>query len=234
MLNVCKEKIAERKFKCNFEYLKLDGQNINLASNILDYITINAVLHHVPNLSILFEETNRLLKVNGRMIIGCEPNKFFYEHKFLWNNYKIISFIFDPQEFILGVLRRLNLFEVARSLCQNFSQRVTIYNSIIEEVNDRLLKEEIIKTPMTADKLTEIVDIQSPTAGGYKKGRGIDMIAILSECLTNVGVEYFETYEHLCKASFKNKFTRWYDSFLKKKYPNTGATLFLALKKISF
>ena len=232
ILNVCKTNVSDKKFKCLFKYLKLNGKKIDLESDTFDYITLNAVLHHVPNFSVLFKDINRLLKANGHLIIGHEPNMSFYTHRLLWPNYRFVSLLFDTKQFALTLLRKFNLFEFTRRVYQRFNQEIKTYNRIVDEVNKGLLKEGVIKTPLTADQMTEIVDIHSPTAGGYHKDRGIDLSGILKNHLPDFEVDYLETYNYLCKASSKNKFTRWYDSLLSKKYPKNGATFFVVLRKV--
>ena len=228
ILDICKNNISGKKFKCRFEYLKLDGNRIDLESDSFDHITLNSVLHHIPDLAALFKEIDRLLKTNGRLIIGHEPNKPFYTHGFLWNNYRFISCLFHPEQFTKAILRRLKVSE--KSPDRGDGSR----DSMVEEVNRRLLEEGVIKTPLTPEEMCEVVDIHSPTAGGYHKDRGIDVSEILRDHLPAFEIEYMETYAHLCKLSSENGFTRWYDSVLKKIFPATGSTFLVVLKKTAF
>jgi len=229
ILNICKKNLSDKNFKCNIEYLKLKGMIINLESNVFDYITLNSVLHHIPDFLTFFKEINRLLKTNGRLIIGHEPNKTFYVHKILWNNYIFISRLCNPKKSIASILRRLKLQKIERKFYQSFNQEVNTHKKIVEDVNKRLIKNGIIKIPLTARQIAAIVDIHSPTAGGYHKDRGIDIAENLSYHLPNFKIEYLETYNHLCKVSTKNKFTKLYDFILRKTYPKTGATFFVVL-----
>jgi len=230
MLKISKKNILDTKFKCDFKYLKLDGKELNLKSNSLDYITLNSVLHHIPNLSTFFKEIDRLLKVDGLLIIGHEPNKAFYLHKFLWNNYRFIYFLIQPKQLIVLIVKKLKLIKIARKI---YHQKFSTHDKIIKDVNKHLLREGIIKNLLTSGQICEIVDIHSPTAGGYHKGKGIDISEILRDYLPNFRVVYLETYNHLSKVSSKSKFTKGYDSFLKKRYPKNGATFFMILKKVS-
>lgn len=229
ILNACMKEISSHKFKCCFEYVKLDGQKINLTSNSLDYITLNSVLHHIPNQATFFKEINRLLKTGGYLIIGHEPNRPFYSHRFLWNNYRYVSFVVYPRQFVLSILRRFGLTQIAAGL----KPEVKTESKLVEGVNKRLLQEGIIKTPLSGSRLTEIVDIHSPTAGGYHKDKGIDISEIIKEQLPNFSIEYFDTYNHLCKVSSKNRFTKCYDSALRSGFPKTGATFMAVLRKVS-
>jgi len=201
ILDVCKNRILNEKFNCEFDYMKLDGKRINLESNSFGYITMNSVLHHIPDFSTFFKEINRVLKTGGLLIIGHEPNKVFYTHKFLWNNYRFISFVIYPTKFIIAVLRRFNLLDFFKRIFHNFKWEVKTPKRIVEGVNKRLLEEGIIEAPLTDSEITKIVDIHSPTAGGYHRDRGIDTSELLREYLPNFEIEYLETYNHLWRAS---------------------------------
>jgi len=207
LLSVCKKNVLQQKFNCDFRFIKLDGKLINLESDAVNFITMNSVLHHIPDFLVFFREIDRLLKAEGFLIIGHEPNKAFYTHRFLWNNYRFVSAYFD--------------------------QEVGIHHKMVESVNERLLKEKIIETPLSAGQIIEIVDIHSPTAGGYHKDRGIDVTQILSRHLRDFKIELFKTYSHLYKISSKNRIIRWYDAVLKYIFPKKGALFLGVFKKIA-
>lgn len=231
MLKICREKIAEKNFICNFEFLKLESNKIDLESNTFDYITLNAVLHHIPEFSIFFKEIDRLLKLNSHLIICHEPNKNFFKHRFLWNNYKIFSFVLSPKRSILSAFKKTGLFLIARNLLPRLNKEKKMQHGIAEEINKRLIKEKIIDTHLTSKQIGSIVDVHSPTAGGFHRDRGIDIAIIITDFLQNYEIEVLETYNHLFKISSKNNFTEWYSEMLKKKYPNSGATFMAVLKK---
>lgn len=234
MLNTCKKNL-DKKFDFPVEYLVLDGKQIDLVSSSLDSITLNSVLHHIPDFSIFFEEVNRLMKVNSRLIIAHEPYRPFYTHRFLWNNYRFVKKLvtFKPKPFIYnklekaGVLGTTSRFHKASFPSKTASRR----QEIAKRINDRLLEEGAIKTHLTAAQIAAIVDIHSPTAGGYHRDRGIDVSEILELYLPNYEVEYLETYRHLCKVTSANRFTKWYDAVLKRIYPKAGSTFLVVLRK---
>lgn len=229
VLEVCHKKVTSRKFDCDFSYINKHVDQLSLKQNSVDYITLNSVLHHIPNLSRTFEKINKLLKVNGRLIIGHEPNKSFYNHWFLWNNYRLTSYIISPKRLIKlaakTILKCLGLVKVVKEMYRGNRDKG---DGIVQEVNKILLREGLIDIPLQRNEITAIVDIHSPTAGGYHKDRGINIQSIIKAHAPNFEIEHFETYNHLCKVTFNNKFTQFYDSILKRLYPATGAT-FLAV-----
>ncbi|MFQ5977127.1 MAG: class I SAM-dependent methyltransferase [Candidatus Heimdallarchaeota archaeon] len=233
MLQFCKKRINEKGFKCHVDYLLLDGKKIDLKPNMADFITMNSVLHHIPDFSTFFREINRVLKVNGRLIIGHEPNKLFYTHRFLWSNYRLISFVLSWKFHIAKAKRKFKPFKILKEANNKGDHKAKSSNRIADEVNERLLEERIIDFPLTIDQIIEIVDIHSPTAERGKKSKtGIDAAEILEVHLPNFRLDYLETYNYLGKVSSANQSTMRYDSLLRRIYPGRGATFLAILKKI--
>ncbi|MFX1391986.1 MAG: class I SAM-dependent methyltransferase [Promethearchaeota archaeon] len=222
ILEVCKKKISEKKFKNQFEYMKLNGKQFNLKSNSFDYITMNSVLHHIPNFPIFFKEINRLLKISGLLVITHEPNVLFNTHRFLWNQFKILKLL----------SRKFKLNKILGQAF-NISESTNHQYFLSKNVNEILLKEGFIKTPLDSNEISAIVDIHSSTAGGYHKERGINVSLILRRFLPNFKIIYIKTYNHLLRLGFENKITKFYDSILRRAFPDKGATLMVILKKIS-
>ena len=230
MLRVCEAALSHR-FEFSIEYLKLDGKTIDLASDSLDYVTLNSVLHHVPDLSIFFKEIDRLMKTGGRLIICHEPNRRFYAHGFLWHNSRFTEMLMSPRKLIGLMLRKLGLYDLVRTVFTVSDPGVQRHRAIADDVNRRLLDERVIDAPLSSSQVAEIVDIHSPTAGGGRhKDRGIDVSEIVARYLPEYEVESLETYGHLPDVS-RNRIVRWYDSVLARVFPDAGATLLVILRK---
>ena len=230
MLRVC-EATLSHKFEFPIEYLKLDGKTIDLASESLDYVTLNSVLHHVPDLSIFFKEIDRLMKAGGRLIICHEPNRRFYAHGFLWHNSRFTEMLMSPRKLIGLMLRKLGLYDLVRKVFTVSDPGVQRHRAIADDVNRRLLDEHVIDAPLSSNQVAEIVDIHSPTAGGGRhKDRGIDVSEIVARHLPDFEVESLETYGYLPDVS-RNRIVRWYDSVLASKFPDAGATMLVILRK---
>ena len=231
LLEICEKKIAEKRFKCSLDYLKLDGKNFNIESNKLDYITLNSVLHHIPNFNTFFKEINRILKINGNLIIGHEPNKYFLDSRFLWYNFRFLHLLMNPKDFIIKSLKMLRIYKNRKKKNQNINSKNISVNEQLDKINIKLINEKIIKNPLTLGELTEIVDIHSPTAGGFHREKGIDLSNIIDNYLTNFKIEFFESYNHLLKLSNRNRFTKIYNNLLHQIFPIKGAIFFSILKK---
>ena len=230
MLRVCEANLSH-KFEFPIEYLKLDGKTIDLASDSLDYVTLNSVLHHIPDLSIFFKEIDRLMRIDGRLIICHEPNRRFYAHGFLWHNSRLTELLMSPKKLIGLMLRRLGLYDLVRKVYKVSDRGVQRHQRIAVDVNRRLLEERLIDIPLSSNQVAEIVDIHSPTAGGGRhKDRGIDVSEIVVRHLPDFEVESLETYGHLPEVS-RNRIVRWYDSVLARVFPDAGSTLLVVLRK---
>lgn len=228
MLKVCESNLTRKNFKCKFEFSKIDDYKINTENNSINAITINSVVHHIPDLEKFFLELNSKLKNNGVIIIGHEPNSLFYREKRLINTYLFYNTFYSFKNLAYFVLRFTKLNILLRKL---FFKNI-ITNEIYSEINDRLKKEGYTKTELSEDEINKMVDYHSPSAGAkIDKSKGIDIFAIRDKILPNFSVEYFETYNFVSKLSNKSNFFKKMNKKLSQEYKNKGATFFVVLRK---
>lgn len=247
MLEICKKKLTTKKVNFIFEILKLNGSKINLDSKKLDFITLNSVLHHIPQFSSFFKEIDRILKIGGRLVIGHEPNKDFVENKILFNHFKLINLIFDKKRIIPTILRKIKFQKLSKRVEFIFQYKTNLKdkntnkkiiknvdkgNEILKKINDYVMKMKIIEKPLQAKEIPCLIDFHSPTVVAYRYDKGIRIHDVIKKYIPNFEVEYYETYDHLCKATNINKITKFYDLFLRKIFPKKGAVFFVILKKI--
>lgn len=232
MLSVCKKDLSVKPQACSFRYVKLNGRTIPLRDNSVDYITVNSVLHHVPDIASFLKEISRILKPGGFLMIGHEPNKNFLKNRFLLNNFKLLSFLFGSKlELSVQFLERVGLWNSIKKLYYALSNK-RHKPRLFEKVNDRLLSEKIIKKPLSPVEMGALIDFHSPLVGGsVDTGRGIAVEDIIPTFLPKFEMKHLETYNHIGGLSTKNQFTKGYDSILRKKYPKDGATFFAVFKK---
>ena len=134
----------------------------------------------------------------------------------------------SPRQTVGAVLRRLGLM----SLVHRIAKREH-HAAVLAEVNRRLLDDRVIERPLTRDELTAIVDVQSPTAGGWHPERGIDIEALWREHLPNFNCRLV-TYDHLGGGT--DRAGGWLANYAKRiaaKRPKDGATLLAVLTKKS-
>lgn len=230
MLEVCKENLRDKDFRCCFDYLRLDGKKFDLESNYFTHITLNSVLHHIPDFGSFFKEINRLLRVQGRLIIGHEPNELFYTNTFLRVNSRLFYVIMNPKS-IVHKSRRLGLIKRPKKDCKGDDVHISNQQRISEGVNKRLMDEGMIEEPLTAKQIIEIVDFHVPSSRLVYRRGGISISELLRDYLPNYELEYYETYCYLGSVSTRNWFTKKYDSLLKKLFPDSGSLFSTVLKK---
>jgi SAM-dependent methyltransferase len=232
MLEVCRRSVLAKGFTCRCEFLKLDGRSVPLAGGFCDIITMNSVLHHIPDFTPFLSEMDRLLRAGGVLIIGHEPNRLFYQDLLLWQGSRLAGWLLDPRAAAGATLRRLRLIDLARHVMRPFSHDLSSHHKTVDAVNDRLLTEKLIDRPLTIDQMTELVDIQSPTAGGIHRERGIDVHQIIEQYLPHFELSHFETYNHLGdRAHAGGRLTLRFEAWLRRRYPESGATLLAVLRK---
>jgi demethylmenaquinone methyltransferase/2-methoxy-6-polyprenyl-1,4-benzoquinol methylase len=114
MLQVADQNIKREKFINKFKFVKISSaeqENIPFSDNYIDIITMNSVLHHINNTNMFLNEVDRILKPNGLIFIGHEPNRYFYENKFIVNLSNLFYYIFydyvlSSEKVMVGELRQ--------------------------------------------------------------------------------------------------------------------------------
>ena len=220
MLGICGGKFSGNGGGVALETLKLRDETIGLPDASADVVAMNSVLHHVPDARRLLEEIARVLKPGGVLLIGHEPNARFWRSAAMRFQYRAAHALV-PKRLAANVLKALGLYGSAvKSKADPF----------LDELNGRLLAEGTIATPLTRTDLSRLIDVHSPTAGGFRFDEGFDPYSLLAG-LPRDGLRV-ETYNHLSKMS-DAPFLRPYAWLLGKLLPRTGATFFLAARKRS-
>ena len=215
ILEVAKKNINNQYFPCKFIFQKIMSQipyKLPFKSNFFEILTINSLLHHINDIKTFLYEIDRVLKPNGFLIIGHEPNRYFYESKFLWKNYLLLN---EISKIIGKILEKFFKNHI------NNENLILKRKKISSNINKILLKEKLINKPLNYEQITLIVDIKST------KGFKPDLL------LNNYKIIYFETYNHLFWVSDKNFFYKIYNKILKIIYPTKGSTFLILLRKLN-
>ncbi|MDO8430309.1 MAG: class I SAM-dependent methyltransferase [bacterium] len=89
-LDQCKLNLENKKFKCQLVYKQYNGMLLPFEDKSIDILTLNSVLHHIPNTELFLGEVDRVLKRGGYLVIGHEANRRFYKNKAVWTLYRIL------------------------------------------------------------------------------------------------------------------------------------------------
>jgi len=232
ILSVAKRNIVKKNFHCQFRFVKLESQvpfQLPFETESADMLTVNSVLHHVKDTNAFLNEMNRILRPNGLLFVAHEPNRYFYENKFLWHNYLFMNSL-DPANFedtAHKILRRMYLDNIVKkiyySLYPKRRENALEYERITSKINETLLEEELIRKPLLPEEIIDAVEIRD------KEGFKPNLL------FPNYDLLHFETYNHISSVTvrhYNSSIIRKYDRLLRRRYPQAGATFFTVFKKI--
>ncbi|MBI3046096.1 MAG: class I SAM-dependent methyltransferase [Candidatus Harrisonbacteria bacterium] len=219
ILNQCRTKLGQKKFDCNLSYKIYDGTCLPLENYSADVITMNSVLHHIPDTGFFLKEVSRVLKKGGYLIIGHEANALFYKNWIIWTLYRILYVLYHPKS-IFDILRKRGFLEYDKTILKQGNQE----DELTAKINNSLLAEGLINQRLTRLKIDNIVE--------YYNIRGFT-IKDINQYL-NFELIFFETYNHLYWVfveHYKNPFIVLLNKILGFFYPKDGKNMLLIFKK---
>lgn len=225
MLNHCMKKLRHAHPTKRIEIQKLHDEVLPFETESIDAIMMNSVLHHIPDPKKIIEEMCRVLKKNGVLIIGHEPNADFFKHPFLRIQERLFHYS-TAKRVAAFILKSIGLY---RYLVPQKQSK----DPVLEQINEILLSEGLVDTPLDRKRLCSIVDIHSPTAGGLHANRGFGANTVLKPWNDRLETLSLYTYNHLGKESGKHPWFRGYEKLLQSLLPNSGSTFFVTAQKRS-
>ncbi len=222
MLNICAEKFAALRPNITLQTAKMSSEAIPIPDESVDVLTMNSVLHHMPDSHRFLLECARVLKPGGLLFIGHEPNKrFFQSNSFLPAQASLFHHL-APRKLLVRIVRALGIYKAT-----------TAHHSdpFLQHINEVLVREKLIEQPLTHADLSRLLDVHSPTAGGLRREEGFDPLSVLDSLPFNVRT--VQTYNHLSKISGKHLWLWPYEKLLNTLFPSNGATFFLVAQKIT-
>ena len=198
MVDIVSEKFKNHDFKK--EFIVTEAAHIPYPTESIDLITVNSVLHHIPNHEEFLAEAKRLLRPGGALLIKHEPNVRFPRNTTLRSLYLFVNKMKGRGD-------------------QNKPKPVD------QKLLDALEQEGVsFIEPVTKQQLQSLVDISSPTAGGgMDMERGFDPYNIVSRVFPEATESRISTYAYLGKYNEKkNIITQLVAGVLKFVFPKDG------------
>jgi ubiquinone/menaquinone biosynthesis C-methylase UbiE len=223
MLKVCQVNLAALRTPVHVQVQKITDESLPFPDESFNLITMNSVLHHVPNPTALLQEIIRVLAPGGIVMIGHEPNALFFRSRFLFLHARFIHHCTWKRLAAL-LLKALGLYQCIVPAEQKSSH-------ILPRINQTLIAEGLIKNPLTAQELSALVDIHSPTAGGLRAEEGFDATTLFNAWIPPMRILRRTTYNHLLKMSGRWRVMAPYERFLEQFLPNHGSSFFLVAEK---
>jgi len=249
MLGVCEGKLRGAGLRCDMEFRKLDGRTIGRDGDRFDVITMNSVLHHLPQVEETLRELDGLLAPGGVLVIAHEPNRIFADSFFMRANQNIFRGVqkgwggcrWRMRAAAGALLRAVGLRKRKQegavappvSLSEALADDQVLDDAKVHVlINERLVKEGVLQRPLTLEELFAITDLHDHRDGeSHKVGFGFDMFELTRRVLPRMKVETFESYNHLSFLTETTAGSRRYAAMLQRIFPRHGATFFAVLRK---
>jgi len=213
MLDRARESLAAANFAPRVSYRVSGAESLDLAPASVDVVTMNSFIHHLPAPERAFSIVGQALRPGGIVVIAHEPNLLHFKNP------------------IVGGLDRL--IRALRKARGRKKRGMPASNPFIDRVNARLMSTGATESPLTAEKIESIVDIQSPTAGrAVDASRGFDPRAVASVSFPGYDVLDVQTYRHFGKLDVaKRPRLARLQHAMEKLWPFAGAMFLLILRK---
>lgn len=231
MLEVARRNLARLAPGPRLEFVKIERTipyRLPFEDASVDVVTMNSVLHHIKATGDFLAEIDRVLRPGGLVMIGHEPNRAFYESRFLRWHYALLKPFFIPKNFVKDALLRTGLRALAERIYYAVrpGKRRTV-DEMMEKINRTLADEGLATRPLELAEIAIITDIRD--AEGFHGDRlmqehGLDRYELVD----------FETYHPISLVSIKFgdlPVLRAWDRFLGRRHPRQGATFFSVYRK---
>ena len=227
MLEAASTRIAKKNLPCDFKFVKIESQvplRLPLETSSADAVTLNSVLHHIKDTRVFLREIDRILKTSGLLLISREPNRYFREHKFLWNNYQFLKYLTLSKDTVYEITVRTHTKKILRFLYSRYKKDNIFVrdDKVTELINSILLQEKLVDAPLDTDEIVKITDIKA--SEGFRPDRICPTYELV----------YEETYNHLSsvEAAYSNsRIVKKYSRWLRKIFPKYGYSFFVVLRK---
>lgn len=217
MLDYC-QSIFRNRFKCELEFKNIDSGPLDFPDNYFDIVTMNSVLHHIPDTKKILQEVSRVLKNGGLLIIAHEVNKAFFKHKIIWTNYRIYRLLKNRRALFESLCNHFGLIGLYKRMFK--SANVGDYDELLEKVNEELINQNIIKKPLSPSKMGLVMETYSSI--------GFDIDDLAKD--TDLVLKEKKTYNHLSDDQMVWIF-KLYNKMLKALFPAAGKNFVAVFQK---
>ncbi len=213
--------------KCRSSRLVLaaaDGTTLPLPDGSVDLFAINAALHHMPDPPAVLGEIDRVLKPGGFFALGFEPNARHFGSAMTSVSRGIDRLVWyaSPRQNLRRLRARLGCGGI-RSWSDENDARVA------RLINQSLIEELWIKSPLTTAGILDLVD---PHARGAEECAGFDAIDLLAKSFPGYEVVRLISSDYLGEAARGSRALRGLaDATLRALVPAHGSLFSWIIRK---
>lgn len=222
MLEQAKAKLSGRE--PHFSFVVSQEEKFPFPDAAFDAITLNSVLHHIPNTAVLFDEMRRVLKPGGVLMIAHEPNQLFFKNIFLR------SVIWVLQKYAGLRVRIARVF-----FSRQKQPPASPYADVYARVNEHLTSLGRIRENLSSEEIQKYVDVHSPTAGvRVDAAKGFTIRGLSQRYLPGYAILYAKTSSHIGKIDPSgSQALAMLDRLLRRLFPHAGSSFSVVFKKPS-
>ena len=220
MLKCCEKTFGNATEGFALRTFKLHDEHLDLPDASVDLVTLNSVLHHIPDSTRLLGEIVRVLKPGSIVMIGHEPNTLFFRSRLLVALSRILHHA-TPKRIAALLLKSFGLYD----------RLVTEKHAVdgqLDRLNKTLIQEGLIAVPLARPEVSALIDVHSPTAGGLRRDEGFDPVHLFDRWPV-MHPKNLDTYAYVPKGS--GGIIGAYDALLHVLAPTRGGTFFLIARK---
>lgn len=179
MLEKSKYRFSKNPIEIDF----FEGDIFDLKDNDFDLILVSSVLHHIPDLEFFFIEINKKLKLGGLLFHIHDPNGDAIRNKIYLDRKQVLEAYFK----IYNKKSSVRVINKVKNLLLNTNEL-----NYIVEVNNNLLKNNIIHTSLTPQEIWSVTDIHVEDLP-YSTNNGISVNG-LTKLLYNFKLKVVKSY----------------------------------------
>ncbi len=224
MLSKCRAKIQSRLRRSHF--VAGDLKSLAGGAGTFDLVVTSAMLHHVIDVESLLGVIGTLVKPGGFYVAGHEPSYDFYANRAL---YRWTS-VYRAWRRARGAL---SLTTWRRRVAAN--SRAHRGMTIEERTNEALVRMRLVRRPLPAGAITQLVDVHIPPASAdvpFWGEPGFRPADLCQRMLGGFDPVFVLTYPHVKEARARMGWMwRRIDTMLAQRYPLAGANFLMAARK---
>jgi ubiquinone/menaquinone biosynthesis C-methylase UbiE len=206
------------------QFIKADALEVARHCSEVDIITMNSVLHHLPDYEKVLLSLGKALRPNGYFMIMHERNRRFGSNPSLaLKGYAMLRLLAGKAYHFVGRLVK----QGQRLAGLNHEDRTR--EDFCERVQRAILDRKVCDNRLSIEEINAIVDIHDPDEGG----EGFDPYVLQQEYFRDYRIVemFFDKFLGPWVDTRRNALNRYLSSVIEKTHPDAGAIFGMILQR---